>query len=337
MKRYPILVLAVLALGLLIWWGSGQWLFPAQDHIKVGNRPDLPTLTFYTTGLATTPQLPLWAAIARGELKDLCNLEVRQWKDVDDLRGVILAGKGDLWLGHTEGFAQAARQGAPVSILVISGWRKLYLVTREQGCTSLAHFAGRTLAVAPVGSPAVPILQALWPRESPPITFVAQDPNQLALSFMRGKVGSALVPEPLVTVLLDKVPHLKVVQNMEEVYGRLTGGPPRIPLAGLAVNTRTAERHPALMKKLVQVLKENARRLDEDSEPGIKSLPASFAQFISPDMVRRSLTRDLILVEPACGVQKEIATFLGMIYPPAVDGQGRLNLGEKFLWPLCAP
>ena len=328
--------LAGLALVLVLGFGLDR-LSGGEDKPRAeGGKSGPPTLTFYTTGLATTPQLALWAAQVQGRLDDLCRLEVHQWKDVDDLRGVVLAGKGDLWLGHCEGFAQAARHGAPVSLLVISGWRKFYLLSREAGCDSLAHFAGRDLAVTPVGSPAMPILRALWPSGLPPIRFLPQDPKQMALSLMQGRVGSALVPEPLVTVLLTKAPDLKVKQSLEDEYGRLTKGPARMPMAGLAVNTRTAARHPGLMDRLVQILVETSQEVAADPEMGIQALPVSFGKFVSKEMVRASLARDLILVEPACRVEKELAAFLGLVYPPALDSKGRLALGEKFLWPCPA-
>ena len=335
MKHFRLTITVALALALLAWGIFEMFNGSDRQTLVTGDNPDVPTLVFYTTGLATTPQLPLWAAVDQGKLKGVCNLDVRQWKDVDDLRGVVLAGKGDLWLGHLEGFAQAARHGAPVSVLVVTGWRKIYLVSRDSQCKGLADFAGRELAMTPVGSPAAPILKALWPKDLQPVDLVGFEPKQLALSFMQGKLDSALVPEPMVTVLLHKVPGLRVVQSLEVEYGRLSGGEARVPLAGLAINSRTAQKYPGLADKLTDILAETGRELAKDPEAGIAALPQSFGKFVSQQMVRESLKRDLILVEPACAVKGEIARFLAMVYPPSVGNSGELVLGDKFLWPYC--
>lgn len=334
-KNLRLCIITAMVLALLIWGGVTMFGHGGSTELA-GTDPDAPTLVFYTTGLATTPQLPLWAAVAKGRLNGLCNLEVRQWKDVDELRAVVLAGKGDLWLGHLEGFAQAAHHGAPVSVLVVSGWRKMYLLSRDADINGLADFAGRELAVTPVGSPAAPILKAIWPKGLAPARLIGMEPKQLALSLVQGKLKSALVPEPLVTVLLGKVPDLRVVQSLEEEYGRLTHGPARMPLAGLAINSRTAEKYPGLANTLTAILVESSRELARDPEPGIAALPESFGKFVSRQMVRDSLRRDVILAEPACAVRAEITRFLAMVYPQAVDDNGELDLGKSFFWPYCA-
>ncbi|MDD9301390.1 MAG: hypothetical protein HUK40_03205 [Desulfobacter sp.] len=41
-----------------------------------------------------------------------------------------------MWLGHTQGFARAAARGAPVKLMLTTGWRKFYLVS-----TSFSRFS----------------------------------------------------------------------------------------------------------------------------------------------------------------------------------------------------
>ena len=101
----------------------------SSDEIILGDNPALPTLTFYTTPGATAPQLPFWAAYQSGELGKLFNLKIVTWKNTEQLKSFVLGGVGDLWLGHTEGFALAKKRGAPVKLFVISGWKKFYFVS----------------------------------------------------------------------------------------------------------------------------------------------------------------------------------------------------------------
>ena len=137
---YWAVLWGVLCLGAL----GGFFVLQGEDSgsLTFGKDPDLPTLVFHTTGLATTPQIPFWAGVASGEITALCNIRLNLWKDLDSLRAILLAGKGDLWLGHSEGFAQAALHDAPVTLLVVSGWRKFYFLSRAPGDTCLASLAG---------------------------------------------------------------------------------------------------------------------------------------------------------------------------------------------------
>ena len=304
----------------------------AEPDRSFGQRTDLPVLTFYTSAAATFPQMPVWSALSSGRLNDLCRVEVRLWKNLDDLRGIILAGRGDLWLGSTEVLAQARRCGAPVALLTVNGWRKFYLLSRNPGDTATESLAGRTLPYAPVGSPGAAVLKALTTRGFPAMDLSPFEPRQLELSLLAGRFDAALVPEPQATILLSKDPGLRVIAGVEDLYSRLTGGPPRLPLACLAVNTRTARLHPELMAKLVKILMDEGRRIKEDPERGLAALPEEFESYIPRDLIRRSLARDMILVEPASAVSKEIEAFLKILDSEGKGGAGAPQLPPDFLW-----
>ncbi len=292
--------------------------------LVLGNNPELPTLTFYTTGSATTPQMPFWAAISSGEILESCNIRVQFWKNLDDLRALLLAGKGDLWLGHTEGFAQAHGAGAPVQLLFISGWRKFFLVSTDEQVESLETFRGRELPYAPHGSPAVAVLRALQRDGRESIAFKPYEPQQLALMLLSGRLESALVPEPLVTSLLAKVEGLRVVESVEDVYGRSTDGPARMPIAGMAVNTRTAEKHPRVIEKIMAAVLEEAGKMQRNPQAGVDALPDTFEVFMTKDKILESLERDIVLVVPAVEAREEIRTYLGFLMPERVSDVDRL-------------
>lgn len=314
MKKPIILLLLALAI-LTTLGGYLAWRGTAGEELVFGTRQDLPTLTFYTTGHATTPQMPFWSAVRYGRILQHCNLRVRLWKGVDDLRGLLLAGKGDLWLGHVDGFYQAHGAGAPVQILTVSGWKKFYLLTKDPAVVKLADLNGRELAYAPAGCPAVAILKAVATPAERDIRYQAFEPKQLALAMLRGDLKTVLAPEPLVTSLLTKVDGLRIAASVEELYGRRTGFPARLPLAGLAVNRHTAEKLPEVIALLVQEMMIASRRLENNPEEGIAALPEAFGQFVSRETVRQSLSRDLVLTRPAAEIPAEIQAYLATLNP----------------------
>ncbi|MCG8472178.1 MAG: ABC transporter substrate-binding protein [Desulfobacterales bacterium] len=311
-KRAALFVVAMLLFGLVLWFGfRGQ----AEDSsIRLGDNPNLPTLTFYTSGLATTPQIPLWYAATQGKLLHHCNLEVKVWKTIDDLRGTVLAGKGDLWLGHTEDFIQAALRGAPVKLLAVTAWRKFYLVSTNPHALHFSDYAGKELAYAPTGSPAVPIIQSIV-KKGESIRFQPGEPKQLAMRLIKGDIQSAVVPEPLVSMLQMKVEGLRVGENVESLYGKTTDSAPRMPIAGLAIHTRLIEKKPELVRSLLAELKKAGEALSQNPEIGIASLPKSFQSFIQPKIVKASLSRDLLLVKGASDVQSELVRYVQTILP----------------------
>jgi NitT/TauT family transport system substrate-binding protein len=268
--------------------------------------------------------------VADGKIPALCNLRVHLWKDLDSLRAVLLAGKGDLWLGHCEGFAQAALQGAPVSVLVVSGWRKFFFLSRNADDRDIASLTGKVIPFTPVASPAVPVMRSLAQRGGPSMEFQPFEPKRLALALSAGTEQRALAPEPLVTTLLTKVPDLRIVGSLEDLYGRITGGPARMPIAGLAVNLNTVRAHPRLIAKLVEVIRKQALVVEKLEDKGARFLPAEFQGHVSPEMVISSLQRDLVLVRTGQQAAPELKAYLSMLLPGGEQDLAALPRG--FLW-----
>lgn len=326
-KIIPFLALTVAA-GLALAGAVQSLARPPASRFTLGSRPELPSLTFYTTGGATTPQLAFWHAVNRGRILERCNLTVRLWKNLDDLRGTLLAGRGDLWLGHTDGFVQAARRGAPVRLLVTTGWKKFYLVSNLKASVRFHDFYGKPLAFSPPGSPAIPVLSRILEPDPAPIDFIPHEPRLLVAGLTRGDITAALVPEPLVTMLLEKVPGLTAGENLETAYGRYTNGPARMPIAGLAVNSSTAARYPALVTFLVREILNSARALAKNPARALDSLPRAFESAVPRPIIEKSLGRDLFLVKKSWAVRDEIRQYLSLAAGP---GKGD-NLPDHIFW-----
>lgn len=302
----------------------------AHDIIE-GDNPDVPTLTFYTTGMATTPQIPFWAALRCGEFSNMFNVRVRMWRNADDLQNVMLAGKGDIWLGHVDGFALARKRGAPVVLVAVTGWRKFYLITNGWNYDGIRSLRGKTVAYAPPGSPAV----ALFNKIAEGIFDIHLQPYQgkeLAMLLLRNRVDTAIVPEPILSMLLLRNRNLRVAASIEDMYGKKTGGPTLIPMAGVAVNEKMVKKHPALVALIQDAMVRMAVKCEKDPVGSVKYLPQYFEQDIPQHVVRESMSRDVILVKRGVDVEGEITEYLKVILPSLVNVSGKLDLGRGFLW-----
>lgn len=308
-----------------IW--TGVYL-STSDRIQSQKKP---TFDYYAGATATFPQMAFWSAHRKGLFKNDFEVEPHIWKNLDDLRGILLAGKGDLWLGSLEVFAQAKSRGAPVSVLAVSAWRKFYLITREPDVTGFDALAGKKVVYTPMGAPSAAILTSLMGRGLPAFQLSGMEPKALALSIMDHRIDTCVAPEPLVSDLLSRIPDLRAAACLEETYGRLTGHPPRTPVAGLAVNTEHAKKNPEMIRRLITVLKEESALISKDPERYFTILPSVFYKFISPEQLSASLERDVILTLPAYEVEGEIKDYLKIIQPGLFSSTG-WNLPEDFIW-----
>jgi NitT/TauT family transport system substrate-binding protein len=268
----------------------------------------------YTHAGATTPQIPLWGAFG-GECAGRFAPRTTLWKTAAHLQSVLLAGEGDLWVGHVDGFARARARGAPVVLLAVTGWRKFALVSADPAVSGFADFAGGVLPYAPTGCPSVPVLHAILGSAADRIEFRPYEPRQLALALIEGRERSALLPEPLVTVLLGRVDGLVVVTNVEDEYARISGGRARMPIAGIAVHEAFLRRHPDAVGALAAGILGAAARLADHPDAAPAVLPDAFAEVVDRGVVRASLMRDIILAEPAARVRPEIERYLRIVVP----------------------
>lgn len=314
-----------------------------------------PTLTLYTAMTATTPQVPLWGAIKQGWPQGY-ELKVEYWKSLDDLRGSILADKGDIWVGNLEGFAQAARRDAPVSIVAVTAWRKFWFVASDRAAAEAAlalrgdektwcrfgqprvakllaaYLAERKtpLAVGPQDSPAIPVLED-FANYGLKFEIAPMAPQPLMLEMMRGSRKYALLPEPFVSVLKARVPDLQVLASLEDEYGFLKGGDGRLPLVGIAVNRRLAEEHPELVEELLRLMTAEAARLKDQPAEAASLLPQGVRDTLSREVLVSSITRDVVQVTPAREAKAQIIDFLALALSPA-DAKYLEGLGGRFIF-----
>jgi NitT/TauT family transport system substrate-binding protein len=314
---------------------TGGWLSFAHKRPQAGGasaNAELPTFTFYTAQTATTPQLAFWKAVNDGDTAKLFNLQVEFWRDLDSLKTLLIAGKGDLWLGHLEGFALAKKNGAPLSLIAVTGWKKFYLLSTNPNLSALKDYRGRTLAYCPPGSPAVPVIKTLLGDVAATVSFVPQGLAEVSQHLSDNTYDSVVIPEPLGTALLHKVKNLRVVLNLEEAYGSAMGHPPRLPLVGIAVNTQTAAKYPQAIDALLDLLLMKGHELALDPGQASDVLPESVVQSLGRDVIAESLGRDLVLVKSAAEVEQEIVDYLRIIEPALITKDGKLALPPSFIW-----
>jgi len=277
-------------------------------------------LVIYTAATATTAQAPLWGAIADGWGAKR-GVEVRYWKDLNDLRGVILAGKGDVWVGHIDGFAQAARRGAPVVLSAVTAWsekfRFLTLDATAKTPSDLAAHLRKTqepLAVIPQGSPAHAILEGGALGKG--ITLLPMSPQQAGLTLARGEIHHLMVPEPLASALVAKFPALRRVGSLADLDPGDTPEKAGLPMAGVAVRAGLLADDPALVADLAVKMRAWANRHHDDPAGILAALPPATRAAVGETVLARSLRYDPLVVVSAAKARTAVEHALTILDGP---------------------
>jgi NitT/TauT family transport system substrate-binding protein len=309
-------------------------IFSLSGAVSYADDDNKLELLFYANPSATTPQLPLWAAYKQGRFGDGLIIKTELWNDPDMIQTLALGGRGDIWLGHIEGFARAKLAGAPLTVIAVTGWKKFFLLSNDPEVKAFSSLYDQELHFAPTGTPAVLLLKAMLGPDAGRISFVPHEGKELSLRLVQGSVSTALLPEPLVSSVLRKAPAYRLVASLEEEYGRLSGGLPRVPLAGIAFNTHLTAAHPEIGHLFLEAMMAAAKDLNSGKISSWDAMPESFRDGLDRSAFEESLSRDVIDVLPAESVKREIINYLKIVVPRSVGEGDRLLLPNDFIFPL---
>jgi len=170
------------------------------------------------------------------------------WRDPDQLRVMALGGKADVLAMPSNVAANLYNRGAGVTLLNISTWGALWIVTRDGARRTLADFRGEEIAVPFRGDMPDLMLQLLAARQGLDarrdfrVRYVPTPMEAMQLLITR-RVRHALLAEPAVSMALRKTqsfpvgliaPELHRGADLQQEWGRVFQRAPRIPQAGIA-------------------------------------------------------------------------------------------------------
>ncbi len=181
------------------------------------------------------------------------------YRDPDQLRTGFVSGRWDLAGTPTYVAANMANRDVPVHLVNVMTFGLLYLVSRDPAIARFDDLAGKTVAMFFKGD--MPDLVCQYIAGSKGMT-IGQDlemryvatPVEAIQLLLSGRVDHAVLPEPAATGALMR--GLKSAQklhralDLQEVWAEVTGGPAKIPQAGMMISQRLLERHPDIAADL---------------------------------------------------------------------------------------
>lgn len=215
-------------------------------------------------GPPAAPSIVLAHAIAAGLLAELApEVTLSTWRTPDELRAGLTSGTIDLSVMPVQVAANLYNRGMGVGLVNSMTDGLLHVVAAEGSITDLAGLQGKRLAVPFVNDTPDFVLRALLDAQG--LTDGVQQvpvgsPIEAAQMLLAGQIDAALLSEPASTVAIMRgVPagrHLARVLDLQEEWGRLTGGAPVLPQAGLAATQVFLDRGRELLPRLQAVLEQ---------------------------------------------------------------------------------
>ena len=274
-----------------------------------------------------------------GELREYADeVDVDYRDSVDQLRSAMM--QGDAQVAATPAYTAANLYNKGVDVRLIGQvvWGMLYVLgpdTAEEG--DWDGLKGQKVAVVMPGEMVDLVFSYLLAEngldKETDITYVpVNDPRQAVGMLAKGEVDWAVLPEHLATVALKKTAesgkNLKRVFNLQEEYGRATGGPARFPMAGLIMPGELVDTHPEFPVAVLDEVADTTARVNDGDDATIRAIAE---QYEMPEpLVRDIIPRLNLEVVPASESRKQYEEFLEVLATVTPDVYGGALPGDRF-------
>ncbi len=274
------------------------------------------------SGPPATVSFPFIHMIETGALASLAQgVEFHLWTNPDQLRALALDDGADFMAVPTNVGANLYNRGIPLTLLNVSVWGMLWMISRNPDMRTLADFKGMEIAL-PFRADMPDILfsllasrQGLDPRRDFQIRYVATPMDAMQLLLTR-RVDHALLAEPAVSVALRKThsfplsavaPELYRSVSLTEEWGRVLSRPARIPQAGIAVLGQA--RQDAALVQAVREAYARSQAWCEANPQACGELVAQHIEMVTPEAVADAMQASVRHLSTAREARPELEFF----------------------------
>ena len=242
------------------------------------------------------------------------NVRVEALANQDLMAARLISGEARVGILPPNMAAKIAASGMDIRALAVIGTGMLSLLSNDPGLQSITDLGSRTVEVAGQGATPDFVLRrilnyhGLEPDRDLNLSY-ALAPPEIAQSLIAGRISTALLPEPFVTMAKMGRPDLRVISDIQEEWRRAAGiainSSENYPMTLLVVNGTFASNNPVAVEILLNAARNSiqwvianpieAGQLVEKHELGLGSamaaaaIPNSNYVFIPATQARPSL------------------------------------------------
>lgn len=311
--------------------------------LSAGSKPD-------TAGSATKQAMVVHVAVPIGApgmaisklavekpvFVDSVTTEYEIVKNPSLMQARIISGEADIAIVPTNLAAVLYAKKMPVQLAGSVVWGILYGVTTEN-ISSVEDLKGKTVLTLGRGlTPDITVREivsaaGLTPDEDVRFEYV-QASSELAPAFISGKASIAIVPEPMLSMVLTKKPNAKIFLDVQKEWRDRIGGNESYPQASLIVSTKLMEENPAYVKAF---LKEFAQAVEWTNAHPQKT--AEYATTLSKGMppapiIAKAMPRMNIKWKPAAEARPALEAYYKILEKANPKFIGGALPGDNFYY-----
>lgn len=267
-KLFSMMMVVVLSLGLFA--GCSQAKEEAIDTaqaepVKIEN---LDVKVAAPSGAPTLSMIKMFKE--NPDFGDNVTVSYESVKSADAMASKVISGEVDIAVVPTNLAAALYNKGNDYKIVASSVWGILYIVGNEE-VTTLEDLKGKEIQTIGRGlTPDIVLRYVLSknginPDKDLTLTYMGEA-TEVASSFISGKAGFAVIPEPALSNVMLKKPDTKVLFDLQEQWSKSSGTSSSYPQASLIISADLIENNPEFVDSFIKEYEAGIKWLAENKE-----------------------------------------------------------------------
>ena len=261
--------------------------------------------------------------------------DVQNWADVEIMKSLVVGGETDLVATPSYAAANLFNKGLPVKLVAITVWGMLYVLgpagAAAQGVEGLK---GKEVAVPMPNNMPDLVFRYLMTQSGISLDGGAEgikvtkyeQASEIIQPLLSGQIEYAVLPEHVATVVQGKAKEagktLDRTLNLQELWGKVTGGQARFPMAGVVMPSKLVDANPALVGGVLNELEAAVTQVNSLDEKALATITEKTK--VQEPAVKSVIPRLQLEVVPAQKAKSELEDFytrLTTLSPDIVGGK----------------
>ncbi len=277
------------------------------------------------------PTAPLLKMIENKPFGDETALELVYYKTVEEATARIINGEADLTVLPVNVAAKLYNKKVNISLANISTWGILYLLSSDNTVKEWSDLKGKEIYVGAQGASPDIITRYLMQENnlSPEeMTIKYANSPEIAQMMIQGIATTAVLPEPQVTLVLNKNQNVQVIKDFYKEWQLSEGENVSLPQAGMVVQNKFAAEYPEFLAKFQQAYSAAIKQTTADPTSVSGLVQEEFG--IPASVFEKSMTRTNINFADAQTAKTDVNTYLSKLMQFSPDMVGGKVPDEKF-------
>lgn len=280
-----------------------------------------------------TPAVAISKFVNENTEVDGVKIEANIQKTTDALVAEVLKGKVDMAVVPSNLALQAFKKDLDYKVAATIGWGSLYLISTEE-ISDIKDIKGKE--VYNTGKGLTPdivckeILNAKGINESDVNYTYVSAASELAPLIIAGKAKFAVVPEPILTTVMNKNPNIKIILELNKEWADINDVDKGYPQATLIVKESFYNDNKKIANKVLKSIEDSVKWVNENPSK-VGDICENIGITIDKNIVEKALERANLRFYNIKDTEEEYKVYFKALEDNEQSGEGNIEYEEVFI------